>query len=372
MARALILISIIFSGHIFAKPTLKAQDLLIYALKYGYGAIEYFPNPFFEKVFSKLRNIKPTTVSNLCVQIDDTLWEITDDHLIVRHQGSFCGKLRKKKFFSKPAVGNNLLSRKDPKSSAVTYRKVNKNKIPVLSISRFPDRKSKSWDGFIDTLKQIKEESKALIVDMRGNGGGDDTISEEWAELFYGGTYPTPILKTISKVSPARYALRANSIKLQLLNYKSNNETPPPFLNKQYLDRIKKMKLAKSGKLDSKSVKNFHQKGKFIPKKGFNKPIYFLVDRRCASSCEHTLEYFEAHPKRKVFGENTAGLIHFGDTGRLILPYSGIDILISVKYLKYKDGRFAERKGYTPDVMLKNGEDALDSALKDIQNRHKL
>ncbi len=68
-----------------------------------------------------------------------------------------------------------------------------------------------------------------------------------------------------------------------------------------------------------------------------------------------------------MFGENTAGLVHFGDTGRLVLPNSGIDILISVKYLKYRDNRFVERTGYTPDVIVTKGTDALDVALSALK-----
>jgi hypothetical protein len=45
---------------------------------------------------------------------------------------------------------------------------------------------SESWNGFIDKIREIKKSAPALIIDLRGNGGGDDSKAHEMAKILSG------------------------------------------------------------------------------------------------------------------------------------------------------------------------------------------
>ncbi len=91
---------------------------------------------------------------------------------------------------------------------------------------------------------------------------------------------------------------------------------------------------------------------------GYKKLVYILIDGKCDSSCETTVDGFERHPYVKLVGENTAGCLHFGNIGYVILPESKAQVQIPTQYNEYYDNRFIERKGIEPDIRVPNGKDA--------------
>ena len=82
------------------------------------------------------------------------------------------------------------------------------------------------------------------------------------------------------------------------------------------------------------------------------------------SACESLLDYFEGHPYSRRVGENTAGMLHFGNEGFVLLPNSQISVQMATDFWKYKDGRFVERIGYAPHFRVEPGQDALNVALE--------
>jgi C-terminal processing protease CtpA/Prc len=89
-----------------------------------------------------------------------------------------------------------------------------------------------------------------------------------------------------------------------------------------------------------------------------------LQDKDCGSSGESTIDFFEYFPNVTKIGFNTVGMIHFGNVG---LPNSGLHIKMPTKANKYKDGRFIEFTGIEPDILLEDGQDAYEHALKLIE-----
>jgi C-terminal processing protease CtpA/Prc len=90
------------------------------------------------------------------------------------------------------------------------------------------------------------------------------------------------------------------------------------------------------------------------------------MDRGCASACEGGLARFLSHPYVKTYGTNTQGGIHYGDTVPLVLPHSGVVVAIPTTFRAFADDRFLEKIGYTPDVPVEDGHDALEEALQDL------
>jgi C-terminal processing protease CtpA/Prc len=93
------------------------------------------------------------------------------------------------------------------------------------------------------------------------------------------------------------------------------------------------------------------------------------MDGICGSSCESTINAFEWHSYVKMVGENTAGCVHFGNIGYILLPNSRIEVQIPTQYSEYFDHRFIEKVGISPDIKVPAGQDAYAAAKRIISGR---
>jgi hypothetical protein len=71
-----------------------------------------------------------------------------------------------------------------------------------------------------------------------------------------------------------------------------------------------------------------------------------LIDAECESSCESTLEGLQLHPNVKTLGENTRGMIHFTNEGKIQLPESHLFVRMATKFNDYE--QFIERSAMSP------------------------
>lgn len=345
--------------------------VLIYALKNGYGGRKYVPQDVFKKALNALEKIDLDKVSSqtFCEEIEKSLTQIPDMHLSARIQNQFCSPLRKTKF-KKGNVGPNFAKNKD-RAWELNYIPVAKNQIPILSITTFPNNEDKEWFGFLDSVLRIKRTAPAIIIDLRGNSGGDDTMGLNMADYLFGQDAPTSIQEIIKSQTPATFAIGANSPKVRILRLKMKSEPIPPYLEQRLQKDMEKFASALRGELpEEKSVPGRSGK-EFDRTKAYTKPIVVLTDHGCASSCESTLETLLLHPQVVSIGENTAGYMHFGNVGLVVLPKSQIMVQMATDFWKYKDGRFLEGVGYNPKIQVQPGIDALKIAKDYLQKELK-
>jgi C-terminal processing protease CtpA/Prc len=119
---------------------------------------------------------------------------------------------------------------------------------------------------------------------------------------------------------------------------------------------------AKSGKYPSLSDYEFPQPD-LRYKDVFREPLYILIDRECASSCELLLQNLEALPHRILVGENTMGAVTYGEIGQVVLPESRMIVTLATTSTSFRDQRRPEKQGYAPDIAVAPGDDALAEAL---------
>ena len=96
--------------------------------------------------------------------------------------------------------------------------------------------------------------------------------------------------------------------------------------------------------------------------------IYVLADAACGSSGETVLEGLKTLPNVTFVGENTAGVVHSRNNGRIVLPISKIQVQLGTRFVKYIDNRFIEKTGYTPDISVPPGIDALNYTIELLKN----
>jgi hypothetical protein len=341
-------------------------NYLLYALDRGYAGRDYMPSPAYRQMIQSLGQIRgPMAPDQLRDLIDAILVDAPDSHLHARFNGQW-SKFRESKRHS-GNVGNNYYKGSSDKPWNLEVRKVGSELVLLISITSFPFHESPVWNGFLDHVQEKLPKVSAAILDLRGNGGGDDTTGLQLAWIFHGKNYRYPLAIQHERKTPETQALYANMFAYRIAKNIIENKKTDEFVLKRYSDR--KEKFEKSLKENTngysgedQSVYEFSGKMKYRPEP-FNKPVFILMDQRCASSCESTIDAFESYPQVKRVGENTAGYIHFGNVSPVILPNSKILVQIGTHYGEYADHRFIEKVGIKPDITLNAGGDALVSTI---------
>jgi len=338
-------------------------QLLKYALENAYAGADNLPKESFAVLLTDMDALaeKDLGPSEFCQAIDEALLKVPDNHLSARLDGQLCSPGRKAIFEEKSNVGRNHSSRSD-RPWDISFKKSKRGRVPVLSILALWDSEHPAWSGFLDETKKALAKAPALIVDLRGNGGGDDTRAMQLAKLLYGQEFMHP--RSIRQLqSPEARAVRLNSILLQMERARLNGKPEEPYLREEAARRRADLEESIKGNQERYKLYQKEEGPPFDPKKGFAKPIMVLIDRECGSSCESLLEALENHPFVKTVGANTGGFVHFGETGKLRLPHLGVLIQMGTKFFSYPDGRFVEKTGYSPKVRVADGKNALDEAL---------
>jgi hypothetical protein len=334
------------------------EDILLlrYSLERAYGARGTISDEIFEIVDRELSGL--TFISkpiDICKKIGEVISKFPDSHLKAKYRGTFCYKKQSQKV----NVGKNLNDTDNPWKGIKA-----KDGIYTIAISQFTPGK---WPGFFEFADEALTKAKAIILDLRGNGGGDDSIGFELAEKLAGQKIETPIAPDVRRNNPETLTVWNNY--LTVLKKDSNNESMKKQLDIYISDNKKNMDKVLNGQLEEFTTSPIKNTGwKYDKTKGCKGSIFILQDNECGSSCESTIDFFEYFPNVTKVGFNTKGMIHFGNIGIVVLPNSSIQINIPTKANKYKDDRFIEFTGIKPNIVLGDGEDAYDYVVHHLKN----
>lgn len=264
-------------------------------------------------------------------QFADSIEKITtfipDNHLTI-------GKARMQVKRKRLDVGKNL------GGDSIFYSELRDDGIAVIAFPKmFCDEKVKELkDAFI---KDYLDKSSALIIDLRGNGGGSSRYSDELAKYLCG-TYVDNAKQTFVRTTPEAQIIQAE--------YK-------PFAEWANLPESENLVLYRTGEHYT-----------INPDNAYMKPIYILTDCRTGSSAEMFLLRMLHHPMVTVVGDNSRGMEVYGNMAQTYLPISKLIIRTGMHYRILEYDNF-ELHGYKPNIKCKNGTNAFDVALKQIKQR---
>jgi hypothetical protein len=356
------------SGHDVASDL----ALLTLALEKGYGGRDFIPGAAFRKALDALQALSLGPVpegyssARFCEDVEAALLALPDMHMNARLEGRLCSA-RRKALFAQGGVGQNS-SPLPERAWTLDWRWVGTRRIAVLAITAFPKHEDPAWAGFSEAITRAKR-APAIVIDLRGNGGGDDTRGIELAERLYGGPPPSSVESIVKSQTPETFALALNSPKLRVLRLRQKGEPVPDYIVGRLERHERDYRRAQAGAIPAQMIEPGREGGPYDPREAYARPIVILTDRACASSCESAVEAFEAHPHAVTLGENTGGFCHYGNVGALWLPRSGLVVQIATDFWKYKDGRYVEGSGYAPRVRVSPGRDALGEALQYLKTR---
>jgi hypothetical protein len=339
---------------------------LKYALTHAYSGRRYLPGEQFPNLLRGLDEIHgEMTALDFCKEIQKRLHQVSDSHL---HSQLYKDRCRVTEA-PRGSVGSNFYSGRSVWDAELR----SKQGVTALyiSIRTFPSHQSPEWNGFIEAVTRLLPRARLVILDMRGNDGGDDTMGGELSHLLAGNNLKSPYSTQWESQTPENEQLFVNTMQLYIrMGEKENKETA--YLKKMKGEYEAKLAQAVQGKIPSEAIHTESDGETFDLRKSIQKPIYILADRECVSSCESTINFFEFNPLAKRVGENTGGYNHFGNNGYLVLKNSGIAVMMASTFNKYADGRFIERIGILPQIQVPIGKDALDYAWSDYFSERSL
>lgn len=342
----------------------KAQ--LIQILNRGYAGRFVVSPKILKAAKQNIKKIKgPISTKEFCEKVGYEFDKIPDYHLHIRGFGKKCSKIKQ----NVATVGMSFAEKR--KKLWVVEKNFNKGKsILYISITKFPAHLSSEWRGFLEKVQRLHWESDIVVLDLRGNTGGDDTTGYKLSAYFHkadfdkeaGFDFPTPYAMQITSQTPETLVLKINGAKFS----KRFGYGVPEVLEKW--QKESEASLTKVLKGELKEVK-YEDSGRVVEDwkfSGFKNPLYILIDERCFSSCESTVDSFEYNPNVKKVGRNTAGMLHFGNVVPLILKNSKLYVQTPTHANIYRDKRFIEKTGIAPDVKVPSGEDAYQYLLEKV------
>lgn len=246
--------------------------------------------------------------------------------------------LLKDEDYNKEEIANPLFRIKDQIGYIQIPSMVSKEDAPLL------------FDKINSFMKSIQNDNKALIIDVRSNGGGTRDITYELAKYF---VHPDSIYVVNATKQRAPIPLpKEYKESLHSRNLFSFSE-----LDKQEQKSVTKfLKTFKPMyELDNKKYSEYYfglLNGKKVAKQSFyyNKPVYILANEKSFSAASVFVAVFKDIPNVKIVGVTTDG--SSGNSERFELPNSQIRIKISTMVSFQKDGKILDGFGTEPDIII--------------------
>lgn len=218
-------------------------------------------------------------------------------------------------------------------ATEASYELDTDSEIPVLSLRTliYSEPNLPIMNKFIASGAQLSG-SKVLILDIRGNGGGNSGFAWNWLSGF------------TNQYMRIKY-INADKFSQPYLSFAQSSDEYPD-------EHIKIIK-------DSLGTWRFlYQNGAQIPNASI---IFVLTDKHVGSSGETFVEYLSALENVVFVGSNTHGRNQFGNVCYFFyLPNTGIRIGLATKFMFTGSLENIDGVGHTPDLWI-NPATSLDS-----------
>ncbi len=249
------------------------------------------------------------------------------------------------------------LSRSQPRYSGVFEEKT-VGGVPVVRIRSFGDHPREYIDGFLDSASRYRGEP-CLIVDIRGNGGGNEAWPRQWVTGFTGHR-PDRVQVFTELISETTMIGRANSYALALYNV-------PELEEQGYQTKVEEFR----GYAES------IEEGEFTPywwpytvpgpqERPSNTTLIVLMDANVFSSGEGFISYLHQVENVVLVGENSGGALTYGQMSHHRLPNSKILVGLPTSLNVFVDLEYREEKGFFPDLWVP-ADDALNYAVAAVR-----
>lgn len=304
-------------------------ECLKIVLRDHYVAIDFYKDiPILTRLDEKIQNSYPSS----SIDLIDNIFEIHDGAIDIHIAYSLWHSDYFKSFY-KPNKANVKASEEFAKEKVLDLKG-----FIYFKPGDLRDTISKPQMDFVEF---VRDNDKNLVIDMRGNPGGDDPFIDLLTETLFSQTQTVP--KSYRYEVDSLFKRAGLCISLKVMGYSSAN---------QYCDNIKSEIQGKTLE-DVMSFSIVESGEEFFGRRktDYQSKIKLLIDSGCASACETLVERLSWHPQVQVIGQNTAGALHFSNAIQIMLPNSGIIASIPTLLHTYENDA-PEGVGYAPDIYL--------------------
>lgn len=197
-------------------------------------------------------------------------------------------------------------------------------------------------DSLVKANASLLERTPNLIIDCRDNGGGSDITFYPLRPYVYSGS--------VKGYQMQIYATEDNIQKYDKL--RDSKDFPQKY--RRYFGNMAKKMRRNMGKFVGKCGE---AKQKFKKVKPFPKQVAILINGNCASSCEQFVYYAEQSKRVTLIGQNTAGIMDYGNLHSLDFPCGKFGLSYPTsRSCRVDKGKAIDGVGIPPDVRVDEKE----------------
>ena len=207
--------------------------------------------------------------------------------------------------------------------------------------------------------------SKYLIIDLRGNGGGNSG----WSFLLpY--VMTNPIKQDIPLLRISEDNVRIKRSELEYLVKNPLPEAAKKYYPDEYISVLKKI----YDELPNAKSTFYEVPGLTIPIDsvlGSPSRIALITDELCGSSAEYFFQLMKQSKKTTKYGSNSVGMMDYeGPTSTTPLPCKELILMMPVSKSSWTDTNPIDEVGFGPDVKLKiPGKQWIEYIVKDLKKK---
>lgn len=239
-------------------------------------------------------------------------------------------------------------------NQSFSYRTIN-DSIGLIKIADFNKHGRKYYrQKYAEAFTKIKQSKVAhLVLDFRGHNGGDARYGEDLARYISQKPFRASSV-TQWKVSKAFKRRFAQMYIPGVLRW-----CRPLYVVNKHTRQIWRTKNGQVANVRHKTIKPYRAN------KRFKGQVFLLTDHFTFSAGSIFAAMFKDHQMGVMVGQPTGNLSSFFADPLMWyrLPNSGIRFQVSASFIVRPNGK-RERKTVEPNVLVKNGEDALEVVLK--------
>lgn len=212
-----------------------------------------------------------------------------------------------------------------------------------LRISSFSISLKQELELFYQSIDSLIQSTPHLVIDLRDNGGGAEECYTDLLKYFC--TKPFAIDLADVWVSPENIKKYESEGHSKDLIERMKNATPFTFIP-----------------LTQNAITSWEIKGTRYPEK-----IAVIFNKKTASSAEGMIMYAMQSDKVITLGQNSGGYLGYGNVKSEILPCG--KYIISSTTTRYPEKSKFEFTGITPQIILKEKQDWVKSAIAVLQKQ---
>ncbi|ATP58426.1 hypothetical protein CPT03_19145 [Pedobacter ginsengisoli] len=218
-------------------------------------------------------------------------------------------------------------------------------------------------EKLVATNDKAIRNSKYLIIDLRGNGGGNSG----WSFLLpYVITNPIKQDNPLLRISKDNVQLKRSELEAFVKN--PMPEDAKKYFPDEYVARLKKI----YDELPTTKDTFYEIPGLTIPVDSvLSSPakVALITDDLCGSSTEYFFQLMKQSKKTTRYGANSVGMMDYeGPTSTTPLPCKGLILMMPISKSSWTDKNPIDENGFTPDVKLNmQGNQWVEYIIKDLK-----